>query len=84
MNTNEFIKELETIAAKINDKWKYNIEIMARGSNIRFIFTAIEAADRHEWLIGAGSTIEEAVTNAKNNLKKHFDDFYAGIATFPE
>lgn len=81
---NEFIKELESIASKINDRWKYNIEIAARGSNIRFIFSVVEAADRHEWLAGSGLTVEDAVLDAKNKLRSSFDYFYGGIATFPE
>ena len=63
------VMRLETIAKKNNDEFCYTIEIDVDRRGISYRFVATEEADGHEFLTGAGATIEAATADAAKDVE---------------
>lgn len=61
------VKRLNAIAKRNHDSFKYRIEL--RGWPIKYHFIAEETADNHEFVNGYGSTIDDAVIDADNQIE---------------
>ena len=65
----ENLTELQRIAKKNDDEFKYSADIDLRRDGLWITFTAAETADRHAFVSGYGRTLEEAVNNACEDIK---------------
>lgn len=65
----DIIKRLQNIAKRNHDEFAYRIELeMTRGGELVYWFKCIETADRHTFVDGFGTTIEEAIIGANANI----------------
>lgn len=69
------IGELEHVAKKNKDGFRYRIEIVVQRSGITYQFFAEETADGHMFVSGGGSTIEEAVQNAHRDVPDSIEEW---------
>jgi hypothetical protein len=63
------LKKLDNIAQKNGDEFRYNIGIRLIKGKPYFEFSAEETTDQHCFVGGSGSSIEEAVQEAENNIE---------------
>lgn len=64
----ELIVELESIAEKNNDKFRYRIDIKPVNNRLRFKFVCEEAEEGHVFISQQESTLEAAITEARNDI----------------
>lgn len=62
------IQNLQGVARRNGDRFVYRIEITPLGNKLRFRFICEESTDHHCLVSGEGSTMEEAATNAFNDI----------------
>lgn len=63
------ITELESIAKKNQDQFLYRIGLRPlRDGGMEFSFICQDSADKHEFLVGYGNSIEDCILDAKKGI----------------
>lgn len=79
MSTNALIdsvvKRLLVIARHNNDEFRFSVEIEPRHNGILYRFVVVERTEGHEFVIGVGSSIDEAVRHAEIGIKSACKDW---------
>ncbi len=71
----EALKRFRAIADKNDDEFRFFIRIMPTPAGITYLFEVEETADRHEFISGAGITIEDAVADALDCIPEACKDW---------